>query len=564
MPVVALIVLTFVLTVVGVPQAAVVTSAAPIARASAPLPARTSKYVPIGPVRLADTRPASGAYGFSRPVSTVYRVKVAGRRGVPLNATEAVVNVTALSIAGPGRAAVYGTGDPVPTMASIVADARGQSVSNLVHVRIGANGSIDIRRTVGMHVVVDLLGVYVPVAGPVADGRLTTFGTGAKHLLTSKSVAAGSSTLVNLSKVVPAGAEAAVVSLTVDHAPKGSYSIYGAGYSAPPTWTLVTDTNGQTRTNMAIVRLSTPSRSIRVSASRGGRISVDVIGYYTGPTASKSTDGLFVPAKVLRRLDKMSGKSMPAVGPVTFEFSPGTALSVSAVVGNLLVAGMWDPGTFTAKPAGIAATSVVVARTTVWPQSVASHFILRTSTRGIALSTTVGGFMVVDVTGWFLGSRPKAVSPPVKNRSLPLGTVNALKWRDAQGAHVRSVQYSLIDNLEAIADANIGAVYNHLRTLQKAGNIMVFGHRTKNLGIFRYIDTMQLGSTFSLRSTNGHWYNYRVVYVGVTTATYSAISNITHYFSPTTAQLVACSKQNGQPTDLHWRITVTGRLVSVT
>jgi hypothetical protein len=27
---------------------------------------------------------------------------------------------------------------------------------------------------------------------------------------------------------------------------------------------------------------------------------------------------------------------------------------------------------------------------------------------------------------------------------------------------------------------------------------------------------------------------------------------------------VACSMQNGQPTDLHWRIIVTGRLISIT
>jgi len=540
--------------------------------AAAALPAHTSKFVPVGPVRLADTRPDKGAYGFTRPVPSVFRVKVAGRLGVPANATEVVVNVTAMTTRGAGRAAVYGAGDPVPTSANIVADVKGQSVSNLVHVHLSAIGAIDIRRTVGMDVAVDLQGYYVPVVGAVADGRLSTANNGATRVASSRSVRAGTSIIVDLGAAVPVGAEAAVVSLIVDHTSAGSVTAYPSDARVPLSWSVVTDTKGQTRANTAIVRLASPHRNIRVFSSRGAHVTVDVLGWYSGASAPKSIAGLFVPTTVRRRLDQMTGRPIAPIGPVTFEFSTGTTAEVSAVVGNLLTAGMWDTGSVVAKPAGVpAGPAVVVSRVSTWPESVASQFIVRTSTRGVALSSAVGAYMVVDVTGWFLGARPVATRPPVANRSIAPSSVNAVRWTDSTGTHARTVKYRADDNLMAIVDQKIGgvngvlgAVYRTLRTLQRAGNIMVFGHRTTGAGMFRHIETVKLGSTFSLRGTNGHWYNYRVVYVGVTPPRYSAISNITHYFPPVTAQLVACSLQNGQPTSLQWRITVTGRLVSVT
>ena len=54
------------------------------------------------------------------------------------------------------------------------------------------------------------------------------------------------------------------------------------------------------------------------------------------------------------------------------------------------------------------------------------------------------------------------------------------------------------------------------------------------------------------------------MYVAVTVPTYSAVNALSAMYGPITAQLVACSKADGSPTSLKYRITVTGRLVSVT
>jgi len=141
----------------------------------------------------------------------------------------------------------------------------------------------------------------------------------------------------------------------------------------------------------------------------------------------------------------------------------------------------------------------------------------------------------------------------------PLHKVTILPTGMALGVtHQLPTEERHIYKREYIADSLV------VRLGGRVAEELMFGHRTTGAGMFRHIETVKLGSTFSLRGTNGHWYNYRVVYVGVTPPRYSAISNITHYFPPVTAQLVACSLQNGQPTSLQWRITVTGRLVSVT
>jgi len=182
----------------------------------------------------------------------------------------------------------------------------------------------------------------------------------------------------------------------------------------------------------------------------------------------------------------------------------------------------------------------------------------------VALTSTVGSFMVVDVAGWFYGPRPTATQATPVNRTLRPTFVNAVRWADSAGSHIRAVAFRADDNLDSIANLGIGASYHNLSSLQRVGNVMVFAHRTEHGGQFRHIDTIRVGSMFSLRGTNGHWYHYRVMYIGVTPPSYRAISAITNYFRPVTAQLVACSKPDGSATSLQWRITITGRLVGAT
>ncbi len=118
-------------------------------------------------------------------------------------------------------------------------------------------------------------------------------------------------------------------------------------------------------------------------------------------------------------------------------------------------------------------------------------------------------------------------------------------------------------NLNAIADKNLAAAFSDIDSVASPGNLMLFGHRTAKSAPFRYINNLKLGDTFAIVGSDGHWYNYEVVHVGVSSPDYSAIESFASSFGPITAQLVACSKKDGSTTSLSYRIVVTGRLVSV-
>jgi sortase (surface protein transpeptidase) len=97
------------------------------------------------------------------------------------------------------------------------------------------------------------------------------------------------------------------------------------------------------------------------------------------------------------------------------------------------------------------------------------------------------------------------------------------------------------DNLDAAANSGGGAAYRSHSTLGAMGNVLVFGHRTAHGAVFNQLNNIPVGSGFSLKSANGHWYNYRVVGRHITPPTYRAIAAMANLWPPITAQLVACS-----------------------
>jgi sortase (surface protein transpeptidase) len=566
--------------VASVAVGSVVALEASPASAALPLPGGVSKYLPTASARLADgTRPASSAAGYSRPTSTSMRVRVRGRFGVPAGATAVVVNVTALNSKRPSTVSVFPTGDRAPSESNIVIESAGHSISNLVTVKLGKQGMIDLRHTAGVKVVVDMVGVYVGVTTSVAAGRLLMPVRGTITVAKTVPVAPKKELVIDLAKAgVPVGSVAAVLSLKVEHGGKGSWTVYPAGSTRPSTWSLVIDKAGTVRTNQTIVRLNGKNNKIRVYSVGGGRVTADVVGWYSGPRTAASSQGLFIATPHLKRLDNRTGHTLPPLGPVTLTFSPGTALHVQAVAANIVISGAWNPGSITAKPAGVTSSAVVAGSTSVWPQSVASHFIARTSTRGVALTSKIGAYMIVHVEGFFFGDRPKATLPSPKNRAYPSAPVDAVRWTDSKGTHTMRVLVAPSTKTDLTVligkTSSRAAAYKDLAKLYKVGNVMIFGHRTTGPGgffgkgsvggPFRFINTIPVGSSFSLHATNGHWYHYEVMYRGVTGAFYRSISAISRLFPPVTAQLVACSRADGSPTDLKWRFTVTGRLVSVT
>jgi hypothetical protein len=120
----------------------------------------TGGYTPLDPVRIVDTRLGLG--GVTGPVGggTTFPMQVAGRGGVPASGVSAVVlNVTAVGPAAGGWLTLYPTGAPQPN-ASDLNFGPGQTRANLVVVRVGADGRVNVFASAATHFIFDVAGWY--------------------------------------------------------------------------------------------------------------------------------------------------------------------------------------------------------------------------------------------------------------------------------------------------------------------------------------------------------------------------------------------------------------------
>ena len=137
-------------------------------------------YVPAGssvgslsPARLLDSR-AGGATvdgqlaGIGqRPTGSITEVPVAGRGGVPADASAVVLNVTVVQARAGGYATVFPCGEAVPN-ASNLNFAAGQTVPNAVVAKVGAGGKVCVFAEVPFDLLVDVNG-YVPAGSAVGS-----------------------------------------------------------------------------------------------------------------------------------------------------------------------------------------------------------------------------------------------------------------------------------------------------------------------------------------------------------------------------------------------------------
>ncbi|MEX2627078.1 MAG: hypothetical protein WD225_09340 [Ilumatobacteraceae bacterium] len=112
----------------------------------------------IDPIRLADSR--GGVRAPSGPLSAeqTVTVPVAGQAGIPADATAVVLNVSAVGADGFGYFTVWPHGSDAPDSSNVNYVA-GADVPNMVMVRLGDDGAIDVRNSVSRaHLLVDVAG----------------------------------------------------------------------------------------------------------------------------------------------------------------------------------------------------------------------------------------------------------------------------------------------------------------------------------------------------------------------------------------------------------------------
>ncbi len=128
-----------------------------------PVPA----YSPVVPARFVDSRGGGSTIdgllsGVGlRGAGVVTEVQVAGRGGVPVDASAVVLNVTATEAQGPGFVSVFPCGTDRPNGSSLNY-VEGGTVANAVIAKVGVGGRVCVFTYAATHLIVDLNGYYRP------------------------------------------------------------------------------------------------------------------------------------------------------------------------------------------------------------------------------------------------------------------------------------------------------------------------------------------------------------------------------------------------------------------
>ncbi len=519
-------------------------------------------FVAIAPTRLADTRPDSGVEGYTRVSDRMVRVQIAGRGGVPATASAAVVNITAVDTQAPGWVTAFPAGEPLPQASSLNVDQAGRVISNLATVRLGSDGAIDIATSSAMHLVVDVVGAYTPRPAAIAAGRLETFRSGAVRAIDTRpeavALVAGETRTIDLGGIgVPLGASAAVVSLVATEAEVGYWTAFPSGQQRPLASSINVDSLGQTRSAQAIVTLSAGSRSFQVYSQGGGHLVVDVAGWFTGPTAAVSTDGLFVPSSPQRVLDTRNDFPIAPWGDTTLEFGTGSPFpnSTAAVALNVTATDPWYMGFVAVHPAGVARPGVSNLNVTALDQVVANHAIVRAGSRGLAIYSQSGSHLVVDVAGWYLGApEPSTLPEPYSVPSAPTPAIGISAPDAGIGTYVGTHR-----NINTNIDSGRAGLWMGSGQMGTAEHNVYFAHRTSHGGAFRSLDRLTIGSTFSMLGADGRTYRYLVTRQDVILPKPAELLKVVAAAGPITVTLVACHP----PGSIRYRLAVSGRLIGV-
>jgi hypothetical protein len=286
-----------------------------------------SVFVPVGPVRVLDTRNGTGAPQAQVGPGGTIVLQVAGVDGVPATGVTAVVlNVTATDTTAASYVTVYPDGDPTRPTASNLNFTAGETIANLVTVPVLSDGYVDFYNNAGStDLVADLEGyyttsgtgsLYVP-AGPVRvlDTRNGTGGYTAP-------VGPGATISLQITGVagVPAsGVSAVALNVTATDTTASSYVTVWPDGTPRPTASNLNFTPGETIPNLVVVPVGTDGEVDFYNHTGSTDLVADLAGYYT----TGGTGSSFVAVNPVRMLDTRNG-----TGGYSSPVGPGGAISL--------------------------------------------------------------------------------------------------------------------------------------------------------------------------------------------------------------------------------------------
>jgi len=305
------------------------------------------RLIPVEPRRLLDTRDGTGGTLGRVAGGTHVEVDLSHAPDRPAGAVAVMLNVTATEPVANGYLTVYPCNGAIP-LASNVNYTVGHTVPNSVEVGVPASGLVCVYSQVTTHVVVDLAGWFTSSSN--APGIVTA---APNRLLDSRNVGGQEQSFtVPLSSVVPAGAQAVLVNVTVTDPVAGGYvTAYPCGAAVP----LASNLNfsaGQTVPNLATVKIGT-DRSICFYAKVPTHLVVDLEGWFD---ASGAGIRPVVPNRFLDTRDGTGGwRGQLGVGQsidLPLAGAAGIPGNAQAVLMNITVTDAEAAGYLTVYPCG--------------------------------------------------------------------------------------------------------------------------------------------------------------------------------------------------------------------
>ncbi|MCU1392917.1 MAG: hypothetical protein JWM34_1345 [Ilumatobacteraceae bacterium] len=380
---------------------------------AAPQPPTTA-YVALQPCRLVDTRRAFGAVAID-PLTL--NVPTRGLCGIPAGASALALTLTAVQPSAGGYLTAW-PGDQARPGVSNINFGVHQVRANGAIVPLDANGGFDVYTSVPAQVVVDVVGAFVPATSAKSGRFVPQPPTRLFDSRSSGKVPPGGTVDVPIPAGVPTDASAMSVNITVtDATGPGFVTAFPVGSPLPDASTLDLDGSGQTRAAAGILPVS--PGGLALYSSGGGHVIVDLLGYFTGPSAASGTDGLFTPVQPSRLLDTRDTSSLGSGVPLY----PGGGLELGTSHGGSMAYNLTsvdgDPGYITSYAAGTPLPSTSTVNPTGGGDVVANFAITQVSNRGLGVFSQSQSHVLVDLQGWFSGPTANATQPAPGNAPPP-------------------------------------------------------------------------------------------------------------------------------------------------
>ena len=393
--------------------------------------AELSRYVPVAPARILDTRTGVGAPAARPAAGGSVELQVTGRGGVPASGVTAVtLNVVVTDPRQLGYVQVLPSGGgTLGGSSNLNVYYPGQTTGNLVTVPVGANGAVTLYDVAGGDLIADVLG-YFAATTTSTDGRYVALnptrildsrdGTGMGGSAPFLKPAGGTALTVQLTGAggIPASGVSSVAMTVTATASSGPGFVQVVPTGGPTALGSTSNVNltgaGQTVANLVIVPVGTGG-TVQLYNSSGTHLIVDVVGYFTDTTAASSAMGLFVPVAPARLMDTRT--TSPAAAGSQTPLAPlgqaGIPLDgVSAVFLNPTVTGTTGPGFLQLYPAGRGVPGASSSLNFTGPgQTIANASIAALGDLGVVtIFTPTRNQIIVDAFGYFTGP----LASPVK------------------------------------------------------------------------------------------------------------------------------------------------------